>query len=179
VSTAQSGAKMAHGAELYKTEFGSLADHRPGRIEIVNDDPKNYAKSNVFEVAKRSAPYERVVVGKNMEYVIEAARVEGDSPWFTCAHDEFALCMDGAVEIHLLKPLAPQLPGDAEGAHLVQGEAEGQKMGRIVLGRGHQALLPANSYYRFAAATPGVITIQTMLGPVSIEKWAEICESAA
>jgi len=58
----------------YQTRFGSLQDYEKGRVEIVDDDPKNYVFSNVFEVASKSAPYERVAVAKNFEYVIEAAR---------------------------------------------------------------------------------------------------------
>jgi len=162
----------------YTTVFGSLNDYRKGGVDIINDNPKNYAFSNVFEVAETSAAWERVVVGKNLEYVIEAARAEGTSPWYTCAHDEFVLCMDGEVEVHLVKPSEPLLAASAEGAHLVEGEPEGRKMGRLVLRRGHQGLLPANSVYRLAAATVSVVTFQTILGPVSVEKWAEICQTS-
>ena len=63
----------------YVTEFGSLNDFKKGGVEIIDDDPKNYVFSNVFEVARASAPYERVAVGKNFEYVIEAVRAEGTS----------------------------------------------------------------------------------------------------
>jgi len=83
----------------YSTVFGSLDNFRKGGVDIIDDDPKNYAFSNVFEVAARSRPYERVAVGKNFEYVIEAVRAEGASPWYAAAHDEFALCMDGVVEV--------------------------------------------------------------------------------
>ena len=77
-----------------KTRFGSLADYDKGEVVLINDNPKNYVFSNVFEVANGAAPYERVAVAKNFEYVIEILRADGESPWFTCAHDEFALCMD-------------------------------------------------------------------------------------
>jgi hypothetical protein len=87
----------------YQTRFGSLQDFDKGRVEIVDDDPKNYVFSNIFEVAGRSAPYERVAVGKNFEYVIEAVRAEGASGWHTADHDEFVLCLDGEVEVHLVK----------------------------------------------------------------------------
>jgi hypothetical protein len=50
-------------------------------------------------------------------------------------------------------------------------------MGRIVLRRGHMALLPANSAYRFTAAEPSVILLQTIMGEDTIERWAEICLS--
>ena len=104
------------------TQFVSLTDYRKGGVGIINDVPRNYVFSNVFEVAANSAAYERVAVGKNFEYVIEAARAEGVSPWFTCAHDEFVLCMDGDVEVHLVK-LADLSVIDlsVKGAQRVQG----------------------------------------------------------
>ena len=51
----------------------------------------NYAFSNCFEIASKAKPYEKVVFGQNQIYVLEAIRAEGSSPWYTCAHDEFAL----------------------------------------------------------------------------------------
>ena len=81
----------------YHTVFGSLGKYEKGTMEIINDNPKYYVFSNVFEVASKSKPYEKVAVGKNLKYVIEALRAEGTSPWFAAAHDEAALCMDGEV----------------------------------------------------------------------------------
>ncbi len=159
----------------YTTVFGALNDYRKGHIEIIDDDPKNYVFSNVFEIAETCAPYERVVAGKNFDYVIEAGRAERDSPWFTNAHDEFVLCMDGEIEVRLIKPEAPLLAPDARGAHLAGAAPAGAKMGRLVLRRGHQGLLPKGCAYQFSAARPSVFTIQTVLGPVSVEKWADIC----
>jgi hypothetical protein len=46
------------------------------------------------------------------------------------------------------------------------------------LQRGHQALLPANTAYRFRAERPGVIVLQTCKGDLSVERWAEICQTA-
>ena len=66
----------------YVTRFGSLDAYEKGTVDIVDDDPKHYAFSNIFEVASKSKPYERVVVGKNLEYVQEVMRAEGTSPWF-------------------------------------------------------------------------------------------------
>lgn len=54
-------------------------------------------------------------------------------------------------------------------------EPSGPKMGRIVLGRGHMALLPKDAAYQFQADTPSVLTIQTIQGELTIEKWADIC----
>ena len=50
-------------------------------------------------------------------------------------------------------------------------------MGRIVLRRGHQALLPAGSAYRFVAARPSVLMIQTIAGPLTQFRWSEICQT--
>lgn len=164
----------------FRTVFGSLKDFTKGEIEIINDDRRNYAFSNIFEVAAKSAPYERVVVGKNVEYVLETLRAEGTSDWYAAAHDEFALVMDGKVELDLVQledPLSIAPPGK-EGAVKVIGEPVGRKMGLIKLGRGHQALLPTGAAYRFRAPDPdaiGVILMQTILGDESVEKWAEIC----
>ena len=66
-------------------------------------------------------------------------------------------------------------PEEKEGAVLVKGEPEGPRMGTIKLKRGHQALLPGGSAYRFTAAKTGVIMQQTILGELSVEKWREIC----
>jgi hypothetical protein len=52
-----------------------------------------------------------------------------------------------------------------------------QKMGRIVLRKGHQALLPANAAYRMSATAPSVILLQTILGDDTVERWADICLS--
>ena len=163
----------------YQTRFGSLRDYEKGRVEIVDDDPKNYVFSNVFEVAATSRPYERVAVAKNFEYVIEAARAEGDSPWYSCAHDEFVLCMDGEIEVHLVKLDRPAVEEGTQGAVTLEGLPEGRKMGRLILRRGHQGLLPKGSAYRFSAAQPSAMMIQTIEGACTVQKWAEICQTEA
>lgn len=160
-----------------KTVFGSLGNYQKGGVEIINDDPKNYVFSNVFEVAEKSKPYERVAVGKNFEYVIEAVRAEGTSPWYSCAHDEFALVMDGKVEVRLMKPTKPLVAAEKNGAIRLADAPEGRKMGRVVAGRGHMTLLPKGSAYQFHADRPSVVTIQTIQGEVTIERWAEICQT--
>jgi hypothetical protein len=162
----------------YNTVFGSLDNFRKGGVDIIDDDPKNYAFSNIFDVAARSRPYERVAVGKNFEYVIEALRAEGTSAWYGAAHDEFALCMDGKVEIDLVKLAGPaRIPAGSRGAIELSGDPDGRKMGCVKLGRGHMALLPTGAAYRFQADRPAVLMIQTIQGPVTIERWAEICQT--
>jgi len=160
-----------------KTVFGSLHSYQKGGVEIINDDPRNYVFSNVFEVAEKAQPWERVAVGKNFEYVIEAMRAEGTSPWYACAHDEFALIMDGKVEIRLLKPEKPLVPQDKQGAVRLNAPPHGRKMGHIRAGRGHMALLPKGSAYQFHADAPAVVTIQTIQGEATIERWVEICQT--
>ncbi len=159
----------------YKTEFGSLAEYQKGSLGIINDDPKRYVFSNIFEVASKSKPYEKVAVGINMEYVLEAIRAEGTSEWRTCAHDEFALVMDGTVEIRLVKLDTPAIPGDKAGSVRIDGEPQGKAMGRVVAGRGHMTLLPANSAYQFHADAPAAVLLQTLKGDDTIERWSEIC----
>lgn len=161
----------------YTTVFGALDAWDKGGVELINDDARHYAFSNVFEVASKSKPWEKVAVAKNFEYVLEAVRAEGTSPWFTAAHDEFAVCMDGEVTVELVKLDASPLPADAEGAIALDGEPAGQKMGRIFLKHGHQALLPAGSAYRFTATKTGVLLMQTIAGPLTQFRWAEICQT--
>ena len=171
----------AASATPYVTKFGSLKSFEKGRVENISDDVKNYAFSNCFEIANKSRPYEKVVFGQNQIYVLEALRAEGTSPWYTCAHDEFALDMDGEVEIHLVKLDAAQIVKDEDknGAVLVQGEPKGPKMGWMKLKRGHQGPLPKNTAYQFRnSGEPGVIVLQTCKGDLSVEKWADICQTA-
>jgi hypothetical protein len=161
----------------FQTVFGSLNDYTKGELKIINDDPKHYVFSNIFDVASKSKPYEKVVVAINLEYVIEAVRAEGVSDWFAVAHDEFAIIMDGEVRIDLVKldnPNAVAAP-DKQGAVKVNGEPVGKKMGHIVCKRGHQALLPAGAAYRFTATKTGVMMMQTVIGDLSVQKWADIC----
>jgi hypothetical protein len=161
----------------YETRFGSLDDYQKGKMEIVDDDPKNYTYSNMFDVASTSKPYEKVAVAKNMRYVLEVVRAEGTSDWRAVAHNEFALVMDGQVEIRLLKPDDEVVPEDKEGSITLSEEPKGRKMGLIRAGKGHMALLPAGSAYQFHAERPGVILMQTIEGEDTVYKWAEICQT--
>jgi hypothetical protein len=161
----------------YVTKFGSLDEFEKGSIEIIDDDPKHYAFSNIFEVANASRPWEKVAVGKNMDYVVEVIRAEGTSEWRTAAHDEFPLVLDGEVTIELVKLDEPAVPADKNGSVALGGEPVGRPMGRLVCRRGHMALLPANAAYRMSAERPSVVILQTTLGDDTIERWAEICLS--
>ena len=156
------------------TVFGSLRDYTKGTIELVSGEARHYVFSNIFEVAGKSGPYERIVVGKNMDYVQEVMRAEGMSPWFACGHDEFALCMDGEVTVEFIKLNNPP-DADKNGAVLAGSSPEGARMGFVKLRRGHQVLLGAGNAYRFTATTLGVLLQQTVLGDLSVQKWREIC----
>ena len=162
----------------YVTRFGSLNHYEKGGVEIINDDPKNYVFSNIFEVASMSKPYEKVAVGKNLQYVIEAIRAEGTSEWRAAAHDEFALVMDGEVEIRLLKLDDPSsVPPQKEGSIRLPGTPAGRKMGLVKARRGHMTLLPVGAAYQFHADRPGVILLQTMAGDDTQYRWAAICQT--
>lgn len=164
----------------YTTVFGSLAAYEKGHIEIVDgkDKPMHYCFSNVFDVAAKSEPYEKVAVAKNEGNLIEAIRAEGFSPWYTASHDEFVLAMDGEVEVHFVKLDAEdQAPKDKEGNVTLAGEPKGQKMGWVVLRRGHQAMLPANAAYQFRARKLGVLMQQALHGDNTIYRWKDICDS--
>jgi hypothetical protein len=162
----------------FTTRFGSLESYEKGRVEVIDDEPHHYAFSNVFETAARSRPYEKVAVGKNRQYVLEAIRAEGTSDWRTCPHDEFALVMDGEIVIQLAKIGDDQAPDPAsEGSVTLGGEPGGPPMGEITARRGHMTLLPHGAAYRFHAAAPGVILMQTIEGPDTVYKWAEIVQT--
>lgn len=161
----------------FTTVFGSLANYEKGHIEIINDNAKYYVFSNIFEVASKSKPWEKVAVAKNLEYVVEAIRAEGTSPWMACSHDEFAVVMDGEVEVEFVKLDSPDAvaPAAKEGTVAVQGEPKGKRMGLVRLKRGHQTLLPKGAAYRFKASKPSVMIQQTIVGDLTVQKWAEIC----
>ena len=165
-------------AQSQATRFGSLERYEKGGVEVINDNAKNYVFSNVFQVASKAKPYEKIAVGKNIEYVIEAIRAEGTSGWRAAAHDEFALVMDGEVEVRLLKLDDPAtVPAGTQGSVALAGTPKGKKMGVVRARRGHMTLLPAGAAYQFHAARPGVVLLQTLLGRDTIERWADICQT--
>jgi hypothetical protein len=161
------------------TVFGSLSSYVKGDLEILEGDPKHYVFSNVFEVASKAKPYEKVAVALNLGYVIEALRAEGCSEWFAASHDEFAIVMDGHVTVELIQLEEPDVvaPSGVHGTVRVVGTPRGRKMGRIIAGRGHQVLLPKGAAYRFQADRPGVLLLQTILGQLTVQKWRQICYS--
>jgi hypothetical protein len=50
-------------------------------------------------------------------------------------------------------------------------------MGTVEAGRGHMTLLPAGKAYQFHSAAPAVILLQTIEGPDTIYRWADICQT--
>lgn len=160
----------------YTTVFGSLKKYEKGTLSIINDNPKYYCYSNVFEVASKSKPWEKVAVAKNFEYVIETIRAEGTSGWYAADHDEFVMVLDGAVTVSFIEPDdTAAIPPGKDGTVQLSGPPAGKKMGRIDLKRGHQALLPKGAAYQFSAANPSVMIQQTIAGDLTVQKWAEIC----
>jgi hypothetical protein len=159
----------------YVTRFGSLLDFQKGLVEIIHDDPKHYAFSNIFDVANNSKAYEKVAVAQNMEYVLEVLRAEGTSGWWTASHDEFALVMDGEVDIRLVHLDTPLAAEGQNGSIRVNGQPAGRTMGRIRARRGTLALLPANRAYQFDAGQPAAILLQTIAGELTVYRWSQIC----
>jgi len=158
----------------YKTHVGSLQSYHKGVIEL-DDDLRKYAFSNVFEVAGKARPFERVAVVQNLQYVAEVMRVEGQSPWYAAPHDEFAIVMDGEVTFNFVKLADDQVPSHEGGAAQLGAEPNGPRMGRVVARRGHQVLLPKGSAYQLAASALAVAILQTVDGPVTVKRWNEIC----
>ena len=158
----------------YKTHVGSLDAYDKGVIEL-SDDLRKYAFSNVYEVAGKAAPFERVAVVQNLEYVAEVVRVEGESPWYAAPHDEFAIVMDGEVTFNFVKLEADQVPSHAGGAAQLGAKPNGPTMGKVTARRGHQVLLPQGAAYQLTSNKPSVAIIQTCDGPVTVKRWSEIC----
>jgi hypothetical protein len=163
------------------TVFGSLNQYVKGGVKVIGADenPKHYVFSNVFEVASAAKPYEKIAVAQNLKYVIEVLRAEGTSDWFAADHDEAALVMDGRIEVHLIKPVERQVQAGTEGAMRLRGAPIGEEMGWIGAGRGHMVLLPKGAAYQFRAKKTGVILLQTIKGSETVEKWLDICQTAA
>jgi mannose-6-phosphate isomerase-like protein (cupin superfamily) len=161
----------------YTTVFGSLDGYQKGGVEVINDDPRYYAFSNIFEVAATARPYEKVAVGRNLEYVLEVIRAEGTSSWRVTPHDEFALVMDGALRIQLRDPATELVDGGAQGSIALDGEPDGSPMGTVTASRGHMTLLPAGKAYRFHSDGVAVVLLQTIEGPDTIYRWADICQT--
>jgi hypothetical protein len=128
--------------------FASL-DRDKGLVEVIDDDPKNYAFSNIFEVASRAKPFEQIAVAKNFEYVLEAVRAEGVSTWRACAHDQSALVMDGEVEI-TIRTLRGGHELPSSGSAGVPDDAAEALMGRVIAG------VATSPCYRRAGLTASV-----------------------
>lgn len=161
----------------YVTRLASLDHYEKGVVEVIDDDPKNYAFSNIFEVASRAKPFEQIAVAKNFEYVLEVVRVEGTSPWRACMHDQSALVMDGEVEFTFRTLRSGhELPGS--GSVGIPDDAAETPMGRVIARRGHLTLLPAGRAYRFTSQKPAALLIQSVEGVDTQYRWAEICKTA-
>ena len=162
-----------------KTVFSTMENIQKGGINIIGkDEKKNYLFSNIYEVARDSLEYERVVIAKNLEYTIEVSKAVGNSPWYICAHDETVICMEGATQINFIKPSdGSVIPAEEKnGVVKLDRKPEGIKMGIVKIKFGHQALLPAGAAYQFNAPEISVLMIQSVIGDESIERWADICE---
>jgi hypothetical protein len=85
--------------------------------------------------------------------------------------------MDGTVTVELLDPDDTLVDPEASGSIGLDGEPAGARMGHVVATRGHMTMLPAGKAYRFVADSPAVILLQTIEGPDTVFKWADICQT--
>jgi len=60
----------------------------------------------------------------------------------------------------------------------VPDDAAETLMGTVTARRGHLTLLPAGRAYRFTSARPAVLLVQTVTGPDTQFRWAEICQTS-
>jgi hypothetical protein len=83
------------------------------------------------------------------------------------------------VEIRLLKLDRPGVvPAGTQGSIALPGTPAGKKMGVVRARRGHMTLLPVGAAYQLHATKPGVVLLQTLAGADTIERWADICQTA-
>lgn len=161
----------------YETRFASLDDFEKGGVAVIDDDPRNYVFSNVYEVASLSPPFDKVAVAKNQEYVLEVVRVDGVSPWRTPVHDEFALVMSGEVLFEFIDMAQPPPDLPLQGSVELEGTPAGSPMGTVKGRRGHMVLLSAASAYRYQADQPAALLVQTMASADTRFRWPEICQT--
>ena len=50
-------------------------------------------------------------------------------------------------------------------------------MGSVVATRGHMTLLPAGKAYRMHSDGVAVVLLQTIEGPDTVYRWADICQT--
>jgi hypothetical protein len=161
----------------YLTRFASMDHFEKGGVSIIDDDPRNYVFSNIYEVTAAAKPFEKVAVAKNLQYVLEAIRVEGTSPWRTSSHDEFALVMSGVVTFDFVDLADADGGRPTQGSVQLDGEPDGSKMGQVVARRGHMVLLAARSAYRYRSDEPAALLLQTIVSGDTVFRWAEICQT--
>ena len=161
----------------YQTDFGSIHKFKKGGVTVIDDDAKKYVFSNIFEVASKAKPYERMAVAKNFEYVIEAVRAEGTRPG-TRPRMTNSSCRWTAKSRSIWSSWTTRIPPSIPRAKAptLEGHPDGKKMGRLVLRQGHMALLPVGAAYRFQRRSACTLMIQTIDGPETVHKWAEICQ---
>ena len=86
--------------------------------------------------------------------------------------------MDGTVVIELLDPDQQLVDPAAQGSIGLDGEPAGKRDGSASPPtQGHMTMLPAGKCYRFHCDGVGVILLQTIEGPDTIYRWAEICQT--
>jgi hypothetical protein len=158
-----------------KTVFASMEHYQKGGVDVIEGDVKHYVFSNLFEVAKKSMPFEKIVVAKNIEYVVEVVKSLNSSQYYINGHDEFMLVMQGTIEVEIFSPVNSFKSFPEQGAEIIDGQSVNRRIGKITASRGHLLLLPEKHIYKIYSKGEGVFLLQTILGKHSIEKWSDIC----
>jgi len=151
-------------------QTGSLEKYTKGHLLLIEDRPIRYAMSNIYEIgATWPKSYDRVVVGKNGPYVLACFRAEGDDPsWWYIPHDEYALLVEGEVEVDYVEPREALPPGPQKGV-------TGTDMGRMILRDGSLASLPARVAYHMRARRKSLVLLQTKHSPWLTYAWDKVC----
>jgi len=151
---------------------GSIAQHRKGGVELVDprEQVRRYVYSNVYDIAARAKPYEKLAVAKNGPYVVECLVAQGVMPqWRLQPHDEFILCLEGEVRIDFLEPRTELPPGN-------HANVPGEELGYIVVREGNLCLLPKGMAYKLSASRRSLLLQQAKQSADTVFAWEEICD---
>lgn len=151
-------------------QTATMDKYTKGHLLLIDDKPLRYAMSNIYEIgATWPKAYDRVVIGKNGPYVLACFRAEGDDPsWWYIPHDEYALLVEGEVQVDYVEPRDSLEPGPHK-------SVSGTEMGHMVLRNGSLASLPARVAYRMRAHRKSLILLQTKHSPWLTYAWEKIC----
>lgn len=151
-------------------QTASMEKYTKGSLLLIDDKPIRYAMSNIYDIgATWPNAYERVVIGKNGQYVLACFRAEGeDKSWWYMPHDEYLVLVEGEVRVDYVEPRDEIEAGP-------HAKVSGTDMGHMVLRDGSLASLPARVAYRMRAPRKSLLLLQTKHNPWLTYAWEKIC----